>query len=80
MDTQISLQEITKAIIATGLTQQALADLVPCSQAAICAFVNGNRGARPSYVIGQRLRDIHAERCGTKPRRGKKQSAQPTPS
>ncbi|MYM34900.1 helix-turn-helix domain-containing protein [Duganella sp. FT94W] len=48
---------------ATGLTQQALADLVPCSQSTINAYENGNRATRPSFSIVSKLLELHAERC-----------------
>ncbi|MCC6071440.1 hypothetical protein ACFSQU_18025 [Massilia sp. GCM10020059] len=59
MDTQ----KITSEILKTGLTEQELADLVPCSQSTINAFRNGKRGQRPSLAIGVRLLDLHRERC-----------------
>jgi transcriptional regulator with XRE-family HTH domain len=69
MDTQ----KITSDLIASGLTQQQLADLVPCAQSTIAAYLAGTRGARPSKQIGDRLEELHAERCGglagDKPRR-----------
>ncbi|MBD8531529.1 MULTISPECIES: hypothetical protein [unclassified Massilia] len=60
MDTQ----KITSELIASGLTQQALADLVPCAQSTIAAYLAGTRGARPSKFMGDRLEQLHAERCG----------------
>lgn len=59
MDTK----KITADLIGTGLTQQELADLVPCSQSAICSLLSGKRGTRPSYAIAKRLDELHAERC-----------------
>ena len=59
MDTQ----KITSDLIKSGLTQQQLADLVPCGQSTIAAYLKGTRGARPSKVIGDRLEELHAERC-----------------
>jgi len=59
MDTK----QVVSELLATGLTQQELADLIGCSQATINAFLNGNRGARPSFSIGQPLLALHAERC-----------------
>jgi predicted transcriptional regulator len=58
MDTKTKVTEL----LATGLTQQELADLVPCSQAAINAYLSGKRGSRPSYPIGRRLDELHGER------------------
>ncbi len=59
MDTQ----KITQDLLATNLTQQELADLVPCSQSLINAFLNGTRGSRVTKTIGDRLEELHAERC-----------------
>lgn len=61
MDTK----KITEELLATGLTQKALADIVPCSQAAISAFSRGIRGQRPTLTIGLRLMVLHQELCGT---------------
>ena len=60
MDTK----KITEELLATGLTQQALADMVPCSQAAISAFSRGSRGRRTTLVMGLRLIALHKELCG----------------
>ena len=59
MDTQ----KITSELIASGLTQQELADLVPCGQSTIIAFLMGHRGKRVSKFIGDRLEEIHLQRC-----------------
>ena len=61
MDTK----KITSDLIESGLTQQQLADLVPCGQSTIAAYLSGTRGARPSKQIGDRLEQLHAERCGS---------------
>jgi len=58
----MDFQKITSELIATGLTQQELAGLVPCSQPTISAFLRGNRGNSPSLKIGARLLDLHKER------------------
>lgn len=60
MDTK----KITSDLLSSGLTQQQLASLVPCSQSTIAAFVSGTRGSNPTYVIATRLLALHAERCG----------------
>ena len=60
MDTQ----KITSELLASGLTQQELADLVPCGQSTIAAYLAGTRGSRPSMQIGGRLEQLHKERCG----------------
>jgi transcriptional regulator with XRE-family HTH domain len=62
MDTK----KITNEMLATGITQQELADRVPCSQSTINAFASGKRGSRPTLVIGLRLLELHAEICGPK--------------
>jgi len=59
MDTQ----KITRELLGTGLTQQELADLVPCSQPTIAAYANGKRGSKPSFLVGSRLLVLHRERC-----------------
>jgi transcriptional regulator with XRE-family HTH domain len=59
MDTQ----KITSDLLKSGLTQQELADLVPCGQSTIAAYLAGTRGSRPSKFIGDRLEELHAERC-----------------
>jgi transcriptional regulator with XRE-family HTH domain len=69
MDTQ----KITLDLLATGLTQQELAALVPCSQSLIAAFASGARGKQPSMVIGNSLLKLHRSRC-TKPRNDRGQS------
>lgn len=61
----MDIQKITNDLIDSGLTQQELADLVPCGQSTINAFSNGKRGQRPSLVIGSRLVELHKERCLT---------------
>lgn len=58
----MDIQKITAELIATGLTQQELAGLVPCSQPTISHFLKGSRGARPTMLIGSRLLDLHRER------------------
>ncbi len=59
MNTQTIVAELL-----TNLTQQALADMVPCSQSAIASFLSGKRGKRPSLAIGMRLLELHSEHCG----------------
>lgn len=56
-------QKITQDLLATGLTQQQLADLALCSQSTINAFAGGRRGLRPSLAIGMRLLALHQDRC-----------------
>jgi len=63
MDTQ----KITSDLIKSGLTQQQLADLVPCGQSTIAAYLAGTRGSRPSKFIGDRLEELHAQRCALAP-------------
>jgi hypothetical protein len=59
MNPQITVAEI----LATGLTQTQLAALVPCSQTAVSSLLTGVRGGRISKQIGDRLEEIHSERC-----------------
>ena len=59
----MDIQKITSELRATGLTQQALANLVPCSQATINAYENGNRARRYAFSIASRLIELHAELC-----------------
>jgi hypothetical protein len=59
----MDFQKITSDLLGTGLTEQQLADLVPCSQPTINAFRHGKRGARPSMQIGTRLVELHKQRC-----------------
>jgi len=63
----MDFQKMTTELLGTGLTEQQLADLVPCSQSTINAFRHGKRGARPSMVIGSRLLALHADLCGSPP-------------
>lgn len=60
----MDIQKITCELLATGLTQQQLADKVPCSQSTVNAFAHGNRGSRPTLRIGMRFIELHAELCG----------------
>ncbi|WP_147328297.1 hypothetical protein [Duganella sp. BJB475] len=59
----MDIQKITSELLASGLTQQELADQVPCSQGLINAYAQGNRGKRPTMAIGNRLIELHASRC-----------------
>lgn len=59
MDTQ----KITSELLASGLTQQELASMARCSQSLISALVRGERGARLSFEIGNRLINLHKRRC-----------------
>lgn len=59
MDTQKTVTDL----LATGLTQQALAKLADCSQSLISALSTGKRGQRPSKSIGDRLEALHRKRC-----------------
>jgi len=58
----MDIQKITAELIATGLTQEALAALANCSQPTISAFLKGSRGSRPSLAIGKRLLELHYDR------------------
>ena len=59
MDTK----KIVSELLATGLSQQALAEKIPCSQSTISAFGLGSRGRRPTLAIGLRLMQLHQELC-----------------
>jgi len=60
------MQIIVSDLIATGLTQQELADMVPCGQSTISAYLKGNRGTNPSYQIGKQLEVLHKKFCSKK--------------
>lgn len=60
MDTKQTVLDL----LATGVTQQELADMVPCSQSLIAAFANGTRGKQPSMHIGNQLLRLHKKLCG----------------
>lgn len=62
----MDIQQTVIELLATGMTQQQLADRVMCSQSLIAAFVNGTRGKQPSLNIGVRVIELHAEICGGK--------------
>lgn len=64
----MDMQKIVSDLLATELTQAQLAELVPCSQATINAFLHGDRGKRPSFAIGLRLNNLHTKRCLSKKR------------
>jgi predicted transcriptional regulator len=59
----MDIQKIVSELLSTDLNQQQLADLVPCRQSLISAYLNGKRGSRPTMQIGNRLLDLHKERC-----------------
>ena len=59
MDTKQTVLDL----LATGITQKELADMVPCSQSLIAAFANGTRGKQPSMVIGNQLLSLHKKLC-----------------
>ena len=59
MDTK----KITSELLASGLTQQELADKAGCSQSLISALLRGERGTRLSFEIGSRLLNLHKRRC-----------------
>lgn len=61
----MNIQNVIAELRATGLTQQALADLVPCSQSTINAYENGTRAIRPSFAIVSKLLELHAARCAS---------------
>jgi predicted transcriptional regulator len=59
----MNIQKIISELLSSGLTQQELASLVPCSQSLISALLRGERGSRLSFQVGQGLMDIHRKRC-----------------
>lgn len=56
-------KNIVTELLATGLTQQQLADLAGCSQNMISDLYLGKKGERLGYSIGKSLVDLHQERC-----------------
>ena len=54
---------IVSELLATGLTQQQLAELAGCSQNMISDLRLGKKGERLGYSIGKSLVDLHQERC-----------------
>jgi transcriptional regulator with XRE-family HTH domain len=76
MDTR----KITCELIGTGLTQQALAALIPCSQSTISSFLSGSRGVRPSLFIGTRLLELHKERVEIETGAGRRKDDPPPPA
>jgi len=58
-----NINQIVAEMLATGLTQQELADKVPCNQATISKFVRGDRGERPTMKLGNRLLKLHKKIC-----------------
>jgi predicted transcriptional regulator len=67
-------QSTVADILASGLTQTQLAGLIPCSQSQISSLLTGTRGTRISKRIGDRLEEIHAERCATEEAATRKQA------
>lgn len=59
----MDIQKIVSELLESGLTQQELADLVPCQQSTISSYLKGTRGKRPSFEIGLRIIDLHKQRC-----------------
>lgn len=70
----MSYQTKITEIVATGLTQVQLAAIVPCSQSAISSLHTGKRGNRISKFLGDRLDEIHRERCAPAPKKSKRNS------
>jgi predicted transcriptional regulator len=61
----MDIQKSVSDLLGSGLSQQELANLVPCGQSTINAYAKGKRGKRPSLLIGQRILELHRERCST---------------
>lgn len=57
---ETNIQKIVAEIIASGMTQTQLAELVPCGQSTINGYLNGQRGKQVAMPIGMRLLEIHA--------------------
>lgn len=72
MDTQKTVLEI----LATGMTQQQLADAVPCSQSTINHLKSGLRGGHTTFEIGAALLAIHKRVTRNAARRAKAKPAE----
>lgn len=57
---------LIRAIQGSGLTQWQIAELCDTGQSHISCLARGERRC-PSWDLGERLRALHAERCGTDP-------------
>jgi predicted transcriptional regulator len=73
MDTK----KYTSDLIATGLTQQELADRLECSQSTIAAYLNGTRGRNLSKAIGDKLERLHRKLCRATPKQVERTPAPP---
>jgi transcriptional regulator with XRE-family HTH domain len=58
-----NLNQLVLDMLATGITQQQLADMVPCGQGTISKYALGLRGERPTMEIGNRLIALHKKLC-----------------
>ncbi|MDR3412918.1 MAG: helix-turn-helix transcriptional regulator [Formivibrio sp.] len=59
----MDIKQTISELLSTGLTQHKLASLANCSQSTIASILNGSRGKRISFDIGQRLTTLHKDRC-----------------
>lgn len=55
-------REIIDSLMRSGMTQHQIAASCGISQAHVSDLMNGRRGKRLSFEIGERLRALHAER------------------
>lgn len=63
----MNTQKIVTDLLDSGLKQRELAALVPCGQSTISAFLNKKRGGKTTFSIGNRLVELHKERCPDAP-------------
>ncbi|CAJ0701710.1 hypothetical protein LMG19089_02907 [Ralstonia edaphis] len=55
-------KKLARDILASGLTQKALGDLIGRSQAQVSDLVNG-KTKTVEYCVGERLKSLHKKRC-----------------
>lgn len=56
------LKKLASEILATGLTQKALGDLIGRSQAQVSDLVNG-KTKTVEYSVGKKLKSLHRKHC-----------------
>lgn len=61
-------QRVVTELLATGMTQTALADKCGCSQGLISQIKNGQIKGDLSTVIGSKLLGLHRYHCRIKPK------------
>lgn len=57
----MSIQEMIKALRASGLTQQQIADAIGASQPSVH---RAEKGAEVLYVTGKAIEALYVQRCG----------------